>query len=72
LVPLIVPLTLLKHHLNRHPVLDWVHQQVYLRPYPKQTIKMSNPFRINAEKVREHNSRKTSFSKWQARYEPDE
>lgn len=41
-------------------------------PYPKQTIKMSNPFRINAEKVREHNSRKTSFSKWQARYEPDE
>ena len=24
LVPLIVPLTLLKHHLNRHPVPDWV------------------------------------------------
>jgi len=49
-----------------------VHQQIYLHPPPKQTIKMSNPFRINAEKVREHNSRKTSFSKWQARYEPDE
>jgi uncharacterized protein YbgA (DUF1722 family) len=38
--PLIVPLTLLKHHLNRHPVPDWVpvpsaawvHQQAYLHP----------------------------------------
>jgi len=28
IVPLIVPLTLLKHHLNRHPVPDWVDQQV--------------------------------------------
>ena len=35
LVPLIVPLTLLKHHLNRYPVPDWVHQQVYLHPYPR-------------------------------------
>jgi uncharacterized protein YbgA (DUF1722 family) len=26
LVPLIVPLTLLKHHLSRYPVPDWVHQ----------------------------------------------
>ena len=26
LVPLIVPLTLLKHHSNRYPVPDWVHQ----------------------------------------------
>jgi uncharacterized protein YbgA (DUF1722 family) len=32
LVPLIVPLTLLKHHLNRHPVPEWVHRQVYLNP----------------------------------------
>ena len=24
LLPLIVPLTLLKHHLNRYPVQDWV------------------------------------------------
>ena len=24
LAPLMVPLTLLKHHLNRHAVLDWV------------------------------------------------
>ena len=35
LVPLIVPLTLLKHHLNRYPVPEWVHQQVYLHPYPR-------------------------------------
>jgi uncharacterized protein YbgA (DUF1722 family)/uncharacterized protein YbbK (DUF523 family) len=38
LLPLIVPLTLLKHHLNRHPVPDWVHQQVYLNPYPKELM----------------------------------
>ena len=38
LLPLIVPLTLLKHHLNRHPVPDWVHQQVYLHPYPKELM----------------------------------
>jgi hypothetical protein len=23
-----MPLTLLKHHLNRYPVPEWVHQQV--------------------------------------------
>jgi hypothetical protein len=33
---------------------------------------MSNPFLTNAEKVREHSSQKTNFSKLQARYEPDE
>jgi uncharacterized protein YbgA (DUF1722 family)/uncharacterized protein YbbK (DUF523 family) len=38
LVPLIVPLTLLQHHLRRHPVPDWVHQQVYLGPYPKELM----------------------------------
>ena len=38
LVPLIVPLTLLKHHLNRYTVPDWVHQQVYLHPYPKELM----------------------------------
>jgi uncharacterized protein YbgA (DUF1722 family)/uncharacterized protein YbbK (DUF523 family) len=38
LVPLIVPLTLLQHHLRRHPVPDWVHQQVYLNPYPKELM----------------------------------
>ncbi|MFQ5595119.1 MAG: YbgA family protein [Anaerolineae bacterium] len=38
LVPLIVPLTLLKHYVRRHPVPDWVHQQVYLNPYPKELM----------------------------------
>jgi len=38
LLPLIVPLTLLKHHLNRNPVPDWVHQQVYLNPYPHELM----------------------------------
>ncbi|MGD2145492.1 MAG: DUF523 and DUF1722 domain-containing protein [Anaerolineae bacterium] len=38
LLPLIVPLTLLKHHLQRYPVADWVHQQVYLNPYPKELM----------------------------------
>jgi hypothetical protein len=38
LVPLIVPLTLLKNHLNHYPVPDWVDQQVYLHPYPKELI----------------------------------
>ena len=38
LVPLIVPLTLLKHHLSRHSVPDWVHQQVNLHPYPKELM----------------------------------
>jgi uncharacterized protein YbgA (DUF1722 family) len=37
-VPLIVPLTLLQHHLRRYPVPDWVHQQVYLSPYPKELM----------------------------------
>jgi uncharacterized protein YbgA (DUF1722 family) len=38
LLPLIVPLTLLKHHLGRYPVPEWVHQQVYLHPYPKELM----------------------------------
>jgi hypothetical protein len=28
----------LKHHLKRHPVADWVHQQAYLHPYPKELM----------------------------------
>ena len=24
--------------LNRYPVPDWVHQQVYLHPYPKELM----------------------------------
>lgn len=38
LLPLIVPLTLLKHHLNRNLVPDWVHQQAYLYPFPKELM----------------------------------
>jgi hypothetical protein len=28
----------LKHHLNRYPVPEWMHQQVYLHPYPKELM----------------------------------
>jgi len=38
LAPLIVPLTLLEHHLSRQELPDWVHQQVYLYPYPKELL----------------------------------
>lgn len=38
LVPLVVPLTLLNHHLGRHEVPDWVHAQVYLHPYPRELM----------------------------------
>ena len=39
LLPLIVPLTMMmRHHLNRYPVPEWVHQQAYLNPYPKEMM----------------------------------
>ncbi len=38
LLPLVVPLTLLKHHLLRDNVPEWVDQQVYLNPYPKELM----------------------------------
>jgi uncharacterized protein YbgA (DUF1722 family) len=38
LVPLIVPMTLIQHYVRRHPVPEWVHQQVYLHPYPKELL----------------------------------
>ncbi len=38
LVPLVVPLTLLKHHLGWHTVPAWVDQQVYLNPYPQELM----------------------------------
>jgi uncharacterized protein YbgA (DUF1722 family) len=41
LVPLVVPLVLPKHHLNRHPVPEFVCQQVYLHSYRKE-IMLSN------------------------------
>jgi len=37
LVPLIVPVTLLKHHFRGHP-LAWVEEQVYLNPYPAELM----------------------------------
>lgn len=37
-LPLIVPITLLKHHLRRHPVPEWVHLQTYLNPYPAELL----------------------------------
>ncbi len=38
LTPLIVSLTLLKHHLHRHKAPDWVFLQDYLYPYPKELM----------------------------------
>jgi uncharacterized protein YbgA (DUF1722 family)/uncharacterized protein YbbK (DUF523 family) len=38
LVPLVVPITLLQHHLRRNDVPDWVHVQTYLHPYPKELM----------------------------------
>ena len=37
LVPLVVPITLLKHHLRRHPS-EYVARQYYLSPHPKELM----------------------------------
>ena len=37
-LPLVVPITLLRHHLNRHPVPEWDKQQTYLNPYPRELM----------------------------------
>ncbi|HWP49387.1 MAG TPA: DUF523 and DUF1722 domain-containing protein [Candidatus Limnocylindrales bacterium] len=37
LVPLIVPITLLRHHLRHHPI-PWVLEQTYLNPYPAELM----------------------------------
>jgi uncharacterized protein YbgA (DUF1722 family) len=37
LLPLIVPLTLLRHHFRRHPVA-WVLEQTYMSPYPAELM----------------------------------
>ena len=37
LVPLVVPLTLLQHHLRRHAV-PWALEQTYLQPYPMELM----------------------------------
>lgn len=39
-VPLVVPLTLLKHHLRQHPD-DYLARQVYLQPHP-ETLSLRN------------------------------
>jgi uncharacterized protein YbgA (DUF1722 family)/uncharacterized protein YbbK (DUF523 family) len=36
-VPLIVPITILKHHLRRNP-LDWLVNQNYFNPYPEELM----------------------------------
>jgi uncharacterized protein YbgA (DUF1722 family) len=38
LMPLIVPLTLLKHQLDRCSLTEWVDEQVFLHPYPKELM----------------------------------
>jgi hypothetical protein len=48
LLPLIVPLTPFKHHLNRCPAPDCVpvpfrvHQEVYLHRYPKELMQRNH------------------------------
>jgi uncharacterized protein YbgA (DUF1722 family) len=41
LVPLVVPLTLLKHHVRRHadaPGVSWLATQTWLSPHPKELM----------------------------------
>jgi uncharacterized protein YbgA (DUF1722 family)/uncharacterized protein YbbK (DUF523 family) len=38
LVPLIVPITLLRHHIRRSDVPDWLYSQEYLDPYPAELM----------------------------------
>lgn len=35
--PLVVPLSLLRHHFRRNPH-DWVNQQVYMQPHPRELM----------------------------------
>jgi uncharacterized protein YbgA (DUF1722 family)/uncharacterized protein YbbK (DUF523 family) len=37
LIPLVVPLTLLKHHVQRHGI-DYIRNQIYLHPHPKELM----------------------------------
>jgi len=37
LVPLAVPLTLIRHHLRHYPN-EWALQQTYLDPYPRELM----------------------------------
>ena len=37
-VPLIVPVTLLKHHIRKHDTPTWLERQTYLNPYPAEMM----------------------------------
>ena len=37
LVPLVVPITLLRHHTRRHEI-DYLNGQTYLEPHPKELM----------------------------------
>ncbi|MEZ5332579.1 MAG: DUF523 and DUF1722 domain-containing protein [Thermoanaerobaculia bacterium] len=37
-VPLVVPLTLLRHHFRHAETPAWVHRQIYLDPYPAELM----------------------------------
>jgi len=37
LVPLIVPVTLIRHHVRTHKV-DYLADQIYLNPHPKELM----------------------------------
>ena len=37
LVPLIVPITLLRHHVHKHEV-EYMRGQLYLEPHPKELM----------------------------------
>lgn len=38
LVPLIVPITLLKHHFKHHPMVPQDERQHYLNPHPGELM----------------------------------
>jgi len=42
LTPLVVPLTLFKHHFRHLNTPEWVGQQIYLHPYPKELMLRSH------------------------------
>lgn len=41
MVPLVVPISLLKHHLRRNPVA-WINEQAYMNPYPQELMLRNN------------------------------
>ena len=50
LVPLVVPLTLIRHHVRRHDV-QYLAGQIYLEPHPKELmlrnhVRTSSAFRL--------------------------